>query len=85
MSEFADGLQHIVEVDIVLGLSGVVLLLRVTLAVPVRVATLPIGSSTACCASDAGAAVELGAAGCACAKTLGVPTTVQQATQQKRE
>src|SRR6478752_9053690 len=63
-----------------LGLSGVVSLLRVTLALPLTVATLPIGSSTACCASDAGAAVELGAVGCACARTLGVPTTVQQAT-----
>jgi hypothetical protein len=29
------------------------------------------------------AAVELGAAGCACAKTLGVPTTVQQATSKR--
>src|SRR5260370_39159121 len=55
-----------------LGLSGVVSLLRVTLALPVRVATLPIGSSTAGWAWAAGAAAlgvagagAAGAAGCA--------------------
>ncbi|HEY4114553.1 MAG TPA: hypothetical protein VGM17_10890, partial [Rhizomicrobium sp.] len=48
-------------------LSGVGVLLRVTVALPVRVATFPIGSSSAGCAS-AGAAAGAGAcAGRACA------------------
>src|SRR6185437_9707975 len=50
-----------------LTLSGVVLSLRITLALPVTVATLPIGSSGAC-ASAAGAFASgvgvAGAAGC---------------------
>ena len=62
-----------------LTLSGVVLLLRITLALPVTVATLPIGSSGAC-ASAAGAAASGAAgsgaagcagAGCACANCVG--------------
>src|SRR4051812_24091327 len=58
------------------GLSGAVSLLRVRLALPVNVATLPIGSSAGCVsaavpaaspAAGAGAAGVAGAAGAGCA------------------
>src|ERR1700722_11522526 len=59
-------------------LSGVAALLRVTVALPVKVATLPIGSSLAG-SEGAGAACVAGAcAGCTCAKTFAVPANIKQ-------
>src|ERR1700722_14072256 len=54
-------------------LSGVEALLRVTVALPVSVATLPIGSAWVGAAAAAGAGVAAGAAvgaGCACANPV---------------
>ena len=56
-----------------LTLSGVVLSLRITLALPVTVATLPTGSSGACAsaAGVAGSDVAGSGAACACASCVG--------------
>src|ERR1700678_2638370 len=61
------------------GLIGLDCLLRVTVALPVRVATLPIGSSLPGCAAAAGDAGPCGGWGCTCA-TLVAPDVASEAT-----